>query len=150
MKNHQLWIGLAIVGVVVGVPLWLKAQNPPLPVEPAKLAATAPPAAAPLPKKLPKFVDIGTTSCAPCKVMMAVLGELEAQYPDRLAIEFINTHQRPEVMQELGLRAIPSQLFLAPDGKELFRHTGVMRAAEVVAKWRELGYPLDLVDGARP
>ncbi len=150
MNQPKLWMGLTIVAVVVGGPLWLKGQTAaPVQTAPAKVQNVAAPAAV-APKKLPKFVDIGTTSCAPCKVMMGVLGELEAQYTDRLAIEFINTQQRPEVMQQLGLRAIPSQLFCAPDGKELYRHTGVLRVADVVAKWRELGYPLDPVDGVRP
>jgi thioredoxin 1 len=97
--------------------------------------AAAPPA-------LPRFVDLGTTSCKPCKAMLGVMAELEERYPDSLIVEFINVKDEPGALQEHGFRAIPSQLFLAPDGRELFRNTGVMRADAVAAKWAELGYPL--------
>jgi thioredoxin 1 len=110
------------------------------------VVALAPPAAAP--RAVPRFVDLGTTSCAPCKVMLGVMKELEAQYASALLIEFVNVHDQPAAMDTYGINVIPTQIFFAPDGKELFRHVGVMRAEAVVSKWSELGYPL-VADGAR-
>lgn len=116
----------------------------------APAVAVAPPAAAPpvAPRAVPRFVDLGTTSCAPCKVMLGVMKELEAQYASALLIEFVNVHDQPAAMDTYGINVIPTQIFFAPDGKELFRHVGVMRAEAVVSKWSELGYPL-VADGAR-
>ncbi len=71
--------------------------------------------------------------------MMSVLAELEARYPDSLKVEFINSHDNPDIAEKLNIQAIPTQIFYAPSGQELFRHTGVMRTEAVVAKWTELG-----------
>ena len=70
---------------------------------------------------------------------MGVLAELESRYADSLKVEFINSHDNPDIAEKLNIAAIPSQLFYAPGGQELFRHTGVMRTDAVVAKWKELG-----------
>ena len=44
---------------------------------------------------------------------------------------------------------IPTQVWLDATGKELFRHEGVMAAAEIVAKFKELGIDLGVpVTGA--
>ena len=137
--------GILIVGAVVLVPLWLKQPAAPTQAAPIKVVTANPPvggpaaAPAPAPRVLPRFVDIGTTSCAPCKVMMGVLAELEARYPDSLKVEFINSHDNPDVAEKLNITAIPSQIFYSPGGQEIFRHTGVMRTDAVVAKWKELG-----------
>ena len=137
--------GILIVGAVVLVPLWLKRPVAASPAAPVTLAASAAPvggpaaAPAPAPRVLPRFVDIGTTSCAPCKVMMGVLAELEARYPDSLKVEFINSHDNPDIAETLNITASPSQIFYSPGGQEIFRHTGVMRTDAVVAKWKELG-----------
>ncbi len=146
--------GILIVGAVVLVPLWLKRPSASEPAAPRTIAATpvvhpAAPAAAPAPRVLPRFVDIGTTSCAPCKVMMGVLAELEQRYPDSLKVEFINSHDNPDIAEKLNIQAIPSQIFYSPGGQELFRHTGVMRTDAVVAKWKELGLILPEPKAAR-
>jgi thioredoxin 1 len=92
--------------------------------------------------KLPRFVDLGTTSCAPCKVMIRVMAELSEQYPGALQIDFVNVKEEPEMLDKYGVSIIPTQIFYSPDGKELFRHTGVFPAPAIVAKWKELGYEL--------
>ena len=154
MNPVRLLTGLAIVSAVVAVPLWLK-HAPPTPalLAPVNVPPDGVPAAAqasvgaatPAPvKALPRFVDIGTTTCAPCRVMLGVMQELEAKYPDRLKVEFIHTGNDPEAAERLGIRTIPTQIFYAPDGKELFRHIGVMRTGDVLAKWRELGWPIEV------
>lgn len=113
--------------------------------QPAGLAATTPggPASAPAPKLLPRFVDIGTTTCVPCRVMLGVMEELEAEYADNLKIEFVNMKNDPQTAEKLGVRTIPTQVFFSPEGKELWRHIGVIRAKDVIAKWAELGYKID-------
>lgn len=147
MKPAALLASGAIVVAVVVAPLWLKRQSAMpdqvIPLQVPAVAATAPAAAPPAPKLLPRFVDVGTTTCAPCRVMLGVMEELEARCPDTLKVEFVHTGEDPEAAERLGIRAIPTQLFYAPDGKELFRHTGVMRAGDVVAKWAELGFALE-------
>ena len=43
--------------------------------------------------------------------------------------------------KEYGIQAIPTQIFFpAPDGKELWRHEGFFAKADILAKWKELGF----------
>jgi thioredoxin 1 len=39
---------------------------------------------------------------------------------------------------------IPTQIFYASDGKELFRHTGFFSREQILSKWHELGYEFGL------
>lgn len=121
----------ALLVTVIGVPLALRRSEAPQP-----LATTT--AAAPL----PKLVDLGTTTCAPCKAMLGVLDELEVTYRGQLAVEFVNVATREDLAEKYGVEIIPTQVFLASDGRELYRHTGFLAATAIVEKWRELGYPL--------
>ena len=80
--------------------------------------------AAATPKLLPRFVDIGTTTCVPCRVMLEVMQELEAGYATQLKIEFVNMKQDPQTAEKLGVRTIPTQVFFSP---------GAMRLVSVVS-----------------
>jgi thioredoxin 1 len=35
---------------------------------------------------------------------------------------------------------IPTQIFYAADGSELYRHTGFYGREDILGKWRELGF----------
>jgi thioredoxin 1 len=133
MNKSLLAVGIA--AVVIGAPLALKHRAaPPVKAESARAQAAA--------QRVPRLVDLGTTTCAPCKAMLVVMDDLERSYGNQLAVEFINVQQQEEASRKYGVRVIPTQIFLDPDGKELFRHTGFFATEAVVAKWRELGYPL--------
>lgn len=134
-------IALVIVVAIVTIALYLKSGKSPQGPG-SRAEQTGPAAAAPNGQGLPRFVDLGTTSCAPCKVMLGVMAELEQKYPGEMVIEFVNVGEQREEARRYGVRIIPTQIFYAPDGRELYRHTGVFRADEVVAKWAELGYPM--------
>lgn len=130
----------ALLALVVGVPLALKQAESPRP-DPAAIAVAAA-SSAKTAEPLPKLVDLGTTTCAPCKAMLGVLDELERGYKGQLAVEFINVAEQEQQAEKYAVEIIPTQVFLAGDGRELYRHTGFLAAPAIVAKWRELGYPL--------
>jgi thioredoxin 1 len=75
--------------------------------------------------------------------MAPVLDELEKKYSGKLVIERVNTREDPQKAQDLGVRMIPTQIFFAPDSKELYRHVGFYAGADIAAKWAELGYKLE-------
>jgi len=89
---------------------------------------------------LPRFVDLGTTTCIPCKVMLGVMAELKLKYPGAFIVDFVNVKERPAEAERYGAQIIPLQIFYSPDGRELYRHTGVLRTEQVIAKWAELGF----------
>ena len=80
-------------------------------------------------------------------MMLGVMAELKAKYPGSMTVDFVNVKEDESALDRYGVRIIPSQLFYGPAGQELFRHTGVFRTEEIVAKWAELGYPLQPAAG---
>jgi len=94
--------------------------------------------------ELPKLVDLGSKSCIPCKMMAPILEELTKDYAGKLQVEFIDVWLKENVEKgkQYGIKVIPTQVFLGPDGKELWRHEGFISKADILAKWKELGYDL--------
>jgi thioredoxin 1 len=91
---------------------------------------------------LPRLVELGSTTCVPCKMMKPILDELTAEYAGTLAVEFIDVHARQEQAAAFNVRVIPTQVFLDASGKELFRHEGFFPKEDILAQWKELGITL--------
>ncbi len=104
------------------------------------------------PSPPPRLVDLGTETCKPCKAMLKVLDQLHARFPPtELRADFINVRTQEAQARRFKVRIIPTQVFLSPEGKELFRHVGFLSADAIVEKWAELGYLLKAGGaGARP
>jgi thioredoxin 1 len=102
----------------------------------------AEPAAAAEGKKLPRLLDLGSKKCIPCKMMAPMLADLKKNYADRFAVEFIDVWLKGNAAaaRTYGIRVIPTQIFFAPDGKELWRHEGFLSKEAILGKWKQLGY----------
>ena len=94
--------------------------------------------------KLPKLVDIGAKTCIPCKKMAPILEELASDYAGKFDVEFIDVSVDANVAraEKYKIKLIPTQIFLDPSGKELWRHQGFLGKEAILGKWRELGYKL--------
>jgi thioredoxin 1 len=103
-------------------------------------AAVAP--VAQKPASLPRLLDLGSTSCIPCKMMAPILEGIKKEQADRLEVTFVDVRTDPAVGQRYGIHLIPTQIFLDAMGKELWRHEGFMSKEEILAKWKELGVEL--------
>ena len=93
---------------------------------------------------LPKLVDVGADKCIPCIKMAPILDQLRVDFAGRMDVEFVDAWKRKEEAARYNVQMIPTQIFYAADGKELFRHTGFYGREEILGKWRELGYEFDL------
>jgi thioredoxin 1 len=71
-------------------------------------------------------VDLGATTCIPCKMMIPVLDALEKQYQGKASIVFIDVWENPDQATKFGIRAIPTQIFFDKTGKEIYRHEGFL------------------------
>lgn len=89
---------------------------------------------------LPKLLDLGADKCVPCKAMAPILDEMKETFAGQLKVEFIDVWENEGVSEKYGVRMIPTQIFLAADGRELFRHEGFFAREDMLAKWKELGY----------
>lgn len=88
---------------------------------------------------LPRMIDLGSTTCIPCKKMAPILAELEKHYEGRAEIEFIDVKRTPKAYSLFGITAIPTQIFFDRDDEEVWRHKGFLSREEIMAKFRELG-----------
>jgi len=91
---------------------------------------------------LPRLVDLGADKCVPCKMMAPILEELKTEFAGKFTIDFIDVWKNPTASTEYGIKLIPTQVFYAADGTELFRHEGFYGRDDILAKWRELGIEL--------
>ena len=138
-RNLRPWIIAAVVvAAVIAIPLLAKmAARRTAPADDINNTGQTSPR-----YTRPIFLDIGTTTCAPCKAMLGVMSELKEQFPGKLEVQFINVNEDRDAARRYGITIIPAQIFYSPEGKELYRHTGFFSTKDVVAKWRELGYDL--------
>jgi thioredoxin 1 len=93
--------------------------------------------------KLPKLVDLGANKCIPCKMMAPILEQMERDFKGKLEVLVLDVWQNPDEGSNYKIRVIPTQIFFAPDGKELFRHEGFYSREDILKKWKELGYDLE-------
>ncbi len=70
------------------------------------------------------LVDFGAVWCQPCRVMDPVIGQLAAQYGDKVKIGKIDCDTEPETAARFGIRGMPSFL-LFRQGQVVESTTGV-------------------------
>jgi thioredoxin 1 len=90
-------------------------------------------------KGMVTMIDLGATECVPCKMMAPILEKLEAAYRDRAVIAFIDVWKHRDQAPRFGVRAIPTQVFFDPDGKEVYRHQGFMSEDAIVEQLTRMG-----------
>jgi thioredoxin 1 len=94
--------------------------------------------------QIPRLVDVGADKCIPCIKMAPILEQLRDDFSGRMEVKFVDAWKNREEGASYGVQMIPTQIFYASDGQELFRHTGFYGREEILGKWRELGYEFDM------
>lgn len=91
-------------------------------------------------EQLPKLVDVGADKCIPCIKMAPILDKLREDFTGRMEVKFVDAWKNKAEAAEYGVRMIPTQIFYATDGTELYRHIGFIGREDILGKWLELGY----------
>jgi thioredoxin 1 len=91
---------------------------------------------------LPRLLDLGFTSCIPCKMMAPILEQLKQEQAGKVQVDFIDVWQDKQAGERYQVNLIPTQIFCDGSGKELFRHEGFMSKEDILSKCRELGFQL--------
>lgn len=77
------------------------------------------------------FIEIGSTTCIPCKKMQPIMKSIEKKYKDQIKVIFYDTNKEKNKSKEYGVKLIPTQIFLDEKGKEFHRHEGYYPEAEI-------------------
>jgi thioredoxin 1 len=85
-----------------------------------------------LESKTPVLVDFWAPWCAPCRMLAPILGQIAAQYGQKLKVAKLNIDSSPNVPTKFGVRSIPTMI-LFRDGKALGILQGALPKASIVA-----------------
>ena len=78
------------------------------------------------------LVDFFATWCQPCKMQHPILEQLKAAVGDRLRIIMVDVDRHTDIAAQYGIRSVPA-LMLFRNGEELYRESGVMSKADLMA-----------------
>ena len=81
-------------------------------------------------KGKPVFFEVGSDSCRSCRVMGKKLYALTQAHPDYI-VRFINVKKEREAAMALKVMMIPTQIIFDGDGKEVYRHVGILEDNEL-------------------
>jgi thioredoxin 1 len=92
-------------------------------------------------EKLPTLLEFGSTTCEPCQIMEPIIDSIEKKYEGKVIVKFINvyTDSNSTLTNKYNIRTIPTQIFLDADGKNMYRHEGILYEDEIIKKLSEMG-----------
>lgn len=79
------------------------------------------------------LLEFGSTGCTVCKQMEPVLEEIKTLQNPNVNVVFLHIMQPKNLplMKYYGISAVPMQILLDKNGKEIFRHYGFISAADL-------------------
>ena len=87
------------------------------------------------------FVELGSVSCIPCRMMQPIMRDIENTYQGQVNVVFhdVWTDEGKPYAKTYGIRVIPTQVFLDSKGIEYFRHEGYFPKDQLVAVLKTKG-----------
>lgn len=72
----------------------------------------------------PVLLDFGADGCPSCVQMKPTIYRIITEYSDKLQVVMVDTSVDRNLAANYKVRAIPTYVFIAPDGREIGRHMG--------------------------
>jgi thioredoxin 1 len=94
----------------------------------------------PPPKAKPGLYEFGARWCIPCKEMQQVMADLKTSHSDQVEFRMVYVDEERPLFGQYQIVAIPTQVFLNAEGKEVDRHLGALPKEEVIKKLKELKF----------
>ena len=91
-------------------------------------------------KGKPALYEFGAKYCIPCKEMKEVMAALKTSHGDQMEFRMVYVDEERPLFQQYKIVAIPTQVFLNAEGKEVDRHLGALPKEEVLKKLQELKF----------
>jgi thioredoxin 1 len=79
------------------------------------------------------FIELGSKSCIPCRMMQPVMQAVERKFGPQLKVIFydVSRDEHRRYTKLYSIRIIPTQVFLNNAGNEFFRHEGFFSEADI-------------------
>ena len=90
-------------------------------------------------QRLPIFLEVRKKDSSFLQAS-TFLKELRQTFQKQFTVVLVDTSDNVAVAKKYKITTFPTQLFLDPKGKELFRHTGTFSRHEILKQWNRLGY----------
>ena len=85
------------------------------------------------------FIEIGADRCIPCIQMQPIMKEIAQEYAGTIQVVFYDVWKDPTPARKYGIQLIPTQVFVNPQGREIFRHVGFFPKADILKMLKEKG-----------
>ncbi len=81
--------------------------------------------------------------------MKPILEDMGAAYQGKAIVMTVDMDANKDLVRNFRVRMMPTQVFLAPDGKEFFRNEGTLERNQIAYVFSKMGLP-EITPGARP
>jgi len=89
------------------------------------------------PPRLPRLLEFEGLGCATCKPMPPLLRAIQEELAGKVRIDIREFD--PDLLDDYKLETLPTQIFYGGDGKEVFRHGGLMTKDEILIQFERMG-----------
>ena len=90
-------------------------------------------------KRVPILLEFGKGWCRPCKYMKPILEDMAKDYGEKAIVATVDMDANSDLVRSFGVRVMPTQVFLWPDGKEFFRNEGVLEREDIRTIFSKMG-----------
>lgn len=87
---------------------------------------------------LPLVLDIYAPWCMPCQFMHPVFEELAIEFKDKISFTKVNADDAPQMLQDYGVRGVPTFIFFDKEGRQVERATGQMSKEDLIEILKKL------------
>jgi thioredoxin 1 len=94
-----------------------------------------------LAKRVPILLEFGRGWCIPCKHMKPILEDMAKAYSGRALVMTVDMDVNADLVRQFGIRMMPTQVFMSPDGKEFTRNEGVLEREQIMQVFSKMGVP---------
>jgi len=84
------------------------------------------------------MLNVGAEFCPPCQAMEPVIEEVQEHYQDQVHMPYLDIQKHSTQVQHLGVRTTPTQIFFDHQGREIYRHEGILEKEEIKDRLDEL------------
>ncbi len=101
-------------------------------------------------KRVPILLEFGRGWCIPCKYMKPILEDMAKAYSGKAIVTTVDMDANKDLVRDFGIRMMPTQVFLTPDGKEFFRNEGTLEREQIAQVLQKMGVGAPGQQGALP